>query len=870
MKVKINSNKKQVLNELTQEEYDFVEEVLEIPPSELPFSNIFGDKYRILGNFEVVNDKHPLSKIIKFLEERGWSLEPHVDKQPLKFTKSYKVVRPSKDLTEIDSTPRTKTITLTLQKIIKNMVKAFEETLPKMYDQYQELTDAVREANNKVSGFSSSGGSDKLDPPRDWSFLAENEELDALVAARDKLQKRQVPLAVRLSNAVHMYAAPSEAYQPLDRIAKKGSYLSDYILKKAKEYYQITTDEAQMYKWQEAFSGLYKPAYVIFSRHPVDVYRMSDFTEITSCHSPPSRKVGERTFDQFNICALAEAYANGMISYVVTEEEFQKNEMEPTQETLDEYEDEELFYDEERGEGVLEPRSRIRIRRGAFTDPDTGNVTPLAVPDQKVYGLDVGGFKEYVRDYIANIQKDDIEKIFPNMVAGVEDGSTILELDNFERFGGSYEDSGMAVRQNLPLMFASALGLDPVKFVSYGYLKYDKTLENELRTQTDEEMVGQSLEGAQEEAENIAQNASMDGRWWWQVSVDEDYEGSVSIDSVAPLVYVRLPEETDVANKFREVNEVFVDYKDNFSLPYGNDIIEPEIIDAFSGGQDPISGYTFRSPFLRIEYPNLQEMARDIGDPFTLENLQGMLEYLEDSSRNGGMSLSLATDPYVEDGFDTVATKLLGVRGFIDDSDFYLTQVSDAYSAERYKEWEEENNSYDYVGAIEILTDVTYTSTLAIDLSVLQERGGYTPRQAAELLIMLGRDEALQKFLVTEINKECQIAAGNEESWNGTVISFTITGPDSYSSVEEIFEDDPDGEVDDSFDLRMELDQDDVSTKGEKAALAALLEQYDSDEMAELIIAFSKPLKAKMQELFPAQSVNENKRRMKVRMLRGK
>ena len=88
-------------------------------------------------------------------------------------------------------------------------------------------------------------------------------------------------------------------------------------------------------------------------------------------------------------------------------------------------------------------------------------------------------------------------------------------------------------------------------------------------------------------------------------------------------------------------------------------------------------------------------------------------------------------------------------------------------------------------------------------------------------------------------------------------------------SIEEIFEDDPDGEVDDSFDLRMELDQDDVRTKGEKFALAALLEQYDEAEMAELILAFSEPLKAKMRELVPPEPTNENKKRMKVRMIRG-
>ena len=140
-------------------------------------------------------------------------------------------------------------------------------------------------------------------------------------------------------------------------------------------------------------------------------------------------------------------------------------------------------------------------------------------------------------------------------------------------------------------------------------------------------------------------------------------------------------------------------------------------------------------------------------------------------------------------------------------------------------------------------------ATLSIDLSVLQERGGYTPKQAAALLIMLGQDEALQRFLINEINKECQIAAGDADSWNGMAIPFTITGPDNYSSVEEIFEDDPDGQVDDSFDLRMELDQSDVRLKSEKVALAALLEQYDERD-GELILAFSEPLKARCRNLF--------------------
>ena len=863
MKIKIN--KKQAINEITEEEYEFIEEALKIPPSELPFSNIFGNKYRVLGNFETLNEEHPLTKMIEYLELNGWSLEPHVDKQPLKFTKSYRVIKPmASDRTEIDTTPATRTITLTLQKIIQNMAKAFENSLPKMAEQYEQLGDEVTKARNRVTK-----ASQNLEAPRDWSFLAENEEeLEKLVDNMTKLQMRQVALGVKLRNTLNMYLRPTDANRPVRHVADKDSVMSRGIVKTIKEFQDTISDERQMYKWQESFSGLFAPAYVIFSRHPVDVYRMSDFTEITSCHSPPSRKKEGRGFDDYNICALAEAYANGMIAYTVPASEFEDNNIEPTQEGIDEYEDQELFYDDERNEGALEPTSRLRIRRTAYTDPNTGDVVSLAVPDSREYGKMVGGFREYVRDYIANIQEDSIKKVFQSAVDGEEDGAFLINLENFERFGGSYEDSGAAVRQNIPLMFASALDMEPVKLDSYGYIRYDRALQKELKSTTDEAM-GMSLEMAQEEAESIAQNASMERRWWWEVLMDEDYDNRIFIEDIKPIVFVDLPEDVDVANKFREINEVFDDYRDNFSLPYNNDVLEPDLISAFAGGQDAESGYTFNNPFLKIEYPNLQQIAYQSGEPYTLENLQSSLEALEESSRDGGMSLALATDPYVEDGFDTIAAKLLALRGFVDDNDFYLTQVADAYSAERYKEWEEQNESYDYVGAIEILTDITYTSTLSIDLSVLQERGGYTPKQAAALLIMLGQDEALQRFLINEINKECQIAAGDADSWNGMAIPFTITGPNNYSSIEEIFEDDPDGEVDDSFDLRMELDQDDVRTKGERTALAALLEQYDEAEMAELILAFSEPLKAKMRELVPPEPTNENKKRMKVRMIRG-
>jgi len=65
----------------------------------------------------------------------------------------------------------------------------------------------------------------------------------------------------------------------------------------------------------------------------------------------------------------------------------------------------------------------------------------------------------------------------------------------------------------------------------------------------------------------------------------------------------------------------------------------------------------------------------------------------------------------------------------------------------------------------------------------------------------------------------------------------------------------------------MTITKDQINSKAKFLALYSLLSQYDQDEMATLILAYSDEIK----KLFPAepQAVTENKRRMKIRMLRG-
>jgi len=248
---------------------------------------------------------------------------------------------------------------------------------------------------------------------------------------------------------------------------------------------------------------------------------------------------------------------------------------------------------------------------------------------------------------------------------------------------------------------------------------------------------------------------------------------------------------------------------------------------------------------------------------------------MTEPSRDGGLNLFLVTDPYIEDAFDAVARDICALRDFYDDPEWYLNQVYHQTIDE--SEWLIDSVSEgETMTMLEIIEEVSYDTIMNIDLKQLIERGKYTPKQAAAILIAIGESQDFQQWLIREINKECQIAAGNGESFvnnNETVIPFTIDGPQTYQTVEDVVAaieaagDDSWTPVEDHFQLKMTITKDQIDSKAKFLALYSLLSQYDQGEMATLILADGDEIK----NLFPAepQAVTENKRRMKVRMLRG-
>jgi len=299
------------------------------------------------------------------------------------------------------------------------------------------------------------------------------------------------------------------------------------------------------------------------TRDPVDVMRMADFDNITSCHSPPSRGSTQGSYYK---CAVAEAHGHGAVAYVVETEDLHKwsgrNDLD-----MDEIEEEmqggiEIFYDDKRygDAGSIQPVSRVRLRQVRYYDTDTpkryDEGTEIAVPEKRVYGAAIPGFVERVIAWARENQQEVIE----NMPK--EDGK--INLSRLTIFGGSYEDTaGAAGRRAL---VSKLIGADHFKGFT-GSMKQDSYTEDTLDSNAISGMAGrweQDVETALEEWNN---------RWAMikvEADVEDDGDGGMYITAQAEIKiqipqdeFVRTPNSYPTAmHAFDYMNERYGDLFD--------------------------------------------------------------------------------------------------------------------------------------------------------------------------------------------------------------------------------------------------------------------------------------------------------------------
>jgi hypothetical protein len=196
----------------------------------------------------------------------------------------------------------------------------------------------------------------------------------------------------------------------------KGDYQEQKInMGKAISALKIAEDKKKKYldwfaRYKDNLEAAFdKPEYVVvLSRSPIDVVRMSDHRNISSCHSQGG---------SYFYCAIQEAITGGAVAYVVNTQDFDEL-------TEEEFQNDEIFVDPDRGvRGAgygLRPLSRLRVRR---LEDDEGN--EVAIPDTKIYGnQSIPNFYNSLKNYLQNKQ---------SITAGDFTGQ-------YEKRGGTYYD----------------------------------------------------------------------------------------------------------------------------------------------------------------------------------------------------------------------------------------------------------------------------------------------------------------------------------------------------------------------------------------------------------------------------------------------
>ena len=372
-----------ILREIEEDELRVLEDVLDdLDPANLPLNDLFSGKMRVVIPFPTTDPSTELGKFAKFFETQEYDVQ--WDKGTVSATRE--VTRVEDMVASLMGGPE------------KKKIKKFQMKIGKLFAKIADLKRKQRELARKDSEF----------------------------------QKN--PDYKRILQQIMLYipnpgiAGPA-GYDLEDLATKFGEYW-----KKNAGYIKKNINEIDSDKFS-----------IIITRHPIDVLRMSDFDEITSCHSPASRS---NAYQSYYKCAVAEARGHGAVAYVVeTEELLSATDTGNIDSAEQEIQEGEIFADDKRPfTGDITPLSRTRIRHVRYYDTDTpkryDDGQDVGMPEKRIYGADIPGIADTVTDWARTTQ----EEVIQNMPR--EDGK--VDLSKFMIFGGSYEDTaGSAGRLKL-------------------------------------------------------------------------------------------------------------------------------------------------------------------------------------------------------------------------------------------------------------------------------------------------------------------------------------------------------------------------------------------------------------------------------------
>ena len=432
LKENVRDSNTSQLHEVSAEEVAAIQPMLDRLAKEgasiLPFADVFGDKTRIVVPYESTGFTEEGKELQQTLSYMGFTLmRDGIIERPVKKTIPARVGKDGEEIPsrEVESKERYK-----IGKFLSKL-HAVVERYRKLEHVRAELTKKNKEKRER-----------EADEDDDWLNTPETAEEKKFRHAVNDIRKVTGNIGNPYLNAwSEYYGYPAKGVEKIERLQKL---------------------------WQQKAGDIVGAYKLVVSRSPIDVFRMSDFKNIQSCHSPAS--IGDDSGGSYFQCAAAEAYGEGAIAYVVADKDLAALTGVDRNADASEFEamiqDGEIFSDKflakgERGEAgsnkfsgedLINPISRIRIRLARWLDHREDNPEPidLMVPEEAVYGGSGSGLRETLDEWVKSVQPNADEKI---LASAREKG--FVWLDAFTFFGGDYSDSGN--RQNLLTTYLDSL-----------------------------------------------------------------------------------------------------------------------------------------------------------------------------------------------------------------------------------------------------------------------------------------------------------------------------------------------------------------------------------------------------------------------------
>ena len=442
-----------VLREVTEDELRVVEDILDdLDGDKLSLANVFDEKMRIVIDFPTMDTDSDLGKFVDFFNKQEWDVE-----WPKGLAAAKRELVDDADLLGIG---RAETKTKTIQmKIGKLFAKIADLTAKQavLLDKINAEQPKNTKKHDYLGGFLVRRPDGEYGNPtaKKYGHPGAVPGVISKAALGDEGAKRFSQLYDQMRLYIPNPGLLGVKFADREEWARKNAkYWQENAGYIKKNIQNLTNDKYS----------------IIITRHPIDVLRMSDFDNITSCHSPASR---QNAYESYYKCAVAEAQGHGAVAYIVETEELLTNTNTSNIESAEqEIQEGEIFGDDARWGGAgfdIIPISRVRLRKMRYQEDSEIGAEDLAVPEKRVYGAAIPGFIDRVVEWARQSQQQQIENL-PK-----KDGK--YDLNKFKLYGGSYEDTaGYSGRQELMMQL-----LDNYDFQAFsGRVGQDTETEDDL------------------------------------------------------------------------------------------------------------------------------------------------------------------------------------------------------------------------------------------------------------------------------------------------------------------------------------------------------------------------------------------------------